>query len=78
MKRFFVVLLFAVILATSAISAADEEQYMKYEADCRKFAQEDSVLAEDMDAYIEQCMRDMTGAFVEMSETPPDAGENRE
>lgn len=78
MKRFLAVLLPMVTLATSVFSATDEELYMQYEVDCRKYAQEDSVPAEDMDAYMEQCMRDMTGTTVEVSETLPEAEENRE
>lgn len=71
MKRYFAVLLPAAILATNLVLASDDEQYLKYEADCKKYAQEDSVPVEDMDAYMEQCLKDMSDSSVEPSENPP-------
>jgi outer membrane lipoprotein-sorting protein len=72
MKRLFAVLLPTLTLATSAFSATGEEHHMKYEEDCRKYAQEDSIAAEDMDVYMEQCMKDMTETSEEMSDTSPE------
>jgi hypothetical protein len=78
MKRFPLLFVFAAMLATNAISAMDGDQSANYEAECRKYALEDSVPAEDIDAYVEQCMKDMAESTEVVSDTPPDTVENRE
>jgi hypothetical protein len=75
MKRTIAIVLPALMLTVNVVSAMDEELTMKHEAECRKYAVEDSISPEDMDAYLEECIRDLA----ESSGLPPsDTVENQE
>lgn len=77
MKRAIAIFLPAFMLAVSAVSAMDEELAMKHEAECRKYAVEDSIAPEDMDNYIEECMRDLAESEGASGLSPSDTVENQ-
>lgn len=48
------------VFSCGALAASDDEEQQKaFAADCKQAAMEDSVPAEEMDDYIEQCVQDM-------------------
>ncbi len=65
----------AVTVSTAALAAIDEEQMAAFEADCRKYAQEDGVAADQLEEYLASCMQDLAAA---QSEAAPEAGSGKE
>ncbi len=78
MKRFLLPFAAASLLASNVFSAVNGDQSMDYESECRKYALEDSVPADEVDAYVEQCMKDIAESTEVIADTPPDGQENRE
>jgi hypothetical protein len=77
MKRIYAIFLPAAMLMANAVTAMDEDLSMKLQAECQKYAMEDSISAEDMDAYIEECVRDLAET-AEAPDLSPSEVENEE
>jgi hypothetical protein len=78
MKRAIAIFLPALMLAASAVSAMDDELAVSHEAECHKYAAEDEISPEDMDTYIEGCVRDLTESAKASGLSPSDTVEHQE
>jgi hypothetical protein len=59
--RIMLIAAIAASFSAGSLMAADAEQMAQYQADCKKYAAEDGVAPEEMDAYLSQCIQDMAG-----------------
>lgn len=64
--------------SVTALAAAEEPQAVDFKAECRKYAQEDGVSADEMESYITQCMEDMAAVQSESGKDEPAEGAGKE
>ena len=76
--RFAAAASMAALISVNAFAAVDEAQMADFEADCKKYAQEDGVSAEEMEGYIAQCMQDLLVSQAETAGTESGEGESQE
>jgi poly-gamma-glutamate capsule biosynthesis protein CapA/YwtB (metallophosphatase superfamily) len=53
-------ILFMGMLGTNSLAAVDSELMAAYEEECKSYAKEDNVPEDEMEAYINQCVEDLT------------------
>lgn len=53
-------MLFIGIIGPSALAAVDSELTAAYQEECRSYAKEDKVSDDEMEAYINQCIEEMS------------------
>jgi len=67
--------LVAAVFSVQAPAAVDEAQMADFEAECKKYAAEDGVTKEEMDAYVAQCVKDMASYQGEAGGEAPEGSE---
>jgi len=53
------------VFSINALAANDMEQQESFSADCKRYAQEEGVPAEEMESYMSQCIQDLSAAASE-------------
>jgi hypothetical protein len=74
--KFITAAVLTATLAGTASAAIDEELMSAFDADCRRYAQEDGVPADQLDEYVAQCVQDMVADQAASTGEPAASGEN--
>jgi len=66
----------ALFACNTAMASADADKMAAFQADCRKYAEEDGVAGDELEDYIAQCLQDLTSAQAESSGSEDSASDN--
>ena len=67
----------AALLAVTAFAGIDEAQMAEFESECKRYAVEDGIPADEVEEFLSQCVQDMVHAQ-SMGDSEPAEGEAKE